>query len=450
MKPSGPDDPRRDDVLCLADQGSFLGLRALGRGPVLQFTWRLAQQPDEVAVRVLNARLAQGLFARLLQRSPVPWGRHRWVRSATPPPVTWLAHPGPSDDPQECRKALLGLDVDPERGPGWRMVVQPLRGGGGALSVLVSHTIADGEACIKTITDAIAGRNIELGYPVAPRRWSTAHLLQDGVDSLRALPRVWRALQTLHRRRPSASIPPREPLPGPLRSPRDGSSQAVDMPFLLLTMAGTAVEARARDLGVAVNTLLAGLAVRLAQGMARVDASGRVKLVLPVSDRRPGDTRGNALRAVTVMAEPETSRQNPRQLQRDIRGVMTTLLRQGDEVSALFPLIPFVPLWLARRLERMALGSGLPVGCSILGTLPPEMEHPCGVASSLEIALLERYTVEDLERLGGLLFLVCYRSGGRLFVTVSGHAPCHITTRDELAPHLNTALADLGLSGTVT
>ena len=62
----------RDNFLCYADQGSFLGLRALGRGPVLQFTWLLAQQPDEVAVSQLNARLAQGLFARLLQRSPLP------------------------------------------------------------------------------------------------------------------------------------------------------------------------------------------------------------------------------------------------------------------------------------------------------------------------------------------------------------------------------------------
>jgi hypothetical protein len=450
MKPPVADGSHTDDYLCHADQGSFLGLRALGRGPVLQFTWLLGQQPDDADVMALNARLAQGLFARLLQRSPLPWGRHRWVRSATPPPVTWLTQPDPSEPAPQWRGTLPDLDVDPEIGPGWRMVVQPRRGGGCVLSVLVSHTIADGEACVQTISDAIAGRTIDLGIPDAPRRWAAARLLRDGAESLRGLPGVGRALMTLAQRRRSASSPLAETSPVPQRTLRDGSAQVVDVPLLLVAMDATVVEARAVDLGVAVNTLLAALAVRIAHAMARVDAGGQVKLVLPVSDRQPGDRRGNALRAVTVMAAPETCLESPRQLQRDIRAGLSALLRQGDEISALLPLIPCVPLWLARRLERMALGSDLPVGCSILGTLPQEMERPCGAASCLAISLRERYTIEDMNRLGGQLFLVCYRTGGRFLVTASGYAPGRITTRDEFAPLLQAALADLGLSGTVS
>ena len=450
MKAKGLDSPRRDDFLCHADQGSFLGLRALGRGPVVQFTWMLARWPDETAVTELNTRLAQGLFARLLQRSPLPWGRHRWVKNAAPPPVTWLSQPHPAGHLYQLQMTLPDLAVNPEKGPGWRLVVQPVSGGGCALSVLVSHTLADGQAAVQTIADALAGRHLEPGYPAPSWRWSPARLLRDVVESLRGLPDAGRALKTLVTRPRAASSSSTQGSVEPKRVRHDRSGKPAAVPLTLLDMEADVFERRASELGVAGNTLLAALAVRLAHRMARVDANGRVKLVLPVSDRQPGDARGNALRAINIVAEPETCASNPRTLQRDLRAGLTALLRQGDELSPLLPLIPYVPPWLARHLERMALGSDMPVGCSILGTLPSELEHPCGAASSLQISLLEQYTVADLDRLGGLLFLVCYRLGGRVFVTASGYAPGRITVRSELAPLVQAALADLGLRGTLS
>jgi hypothetical protein len=439
----------RDNFLCYADQGSFLGLRALGRGPVLQFTWLLAQQPDEVAVSQLNARLAQGLFARLLQRSPLPWGRHRWERNMTPPPVVWFSHSHHGRHLQQLRRQMLDLDVDPERGPGWRLVVQPFEGGGCALSVLVSHTVADGKATVQTIADAVAARHLDCGYLPAAWRWSPLRLLRDSAESLRELPGVGRAVMALMQRQRSATATSVHTSTGRQRGGRGASGQAVDVPFVPLVIAADDFEVRALELGVAANTLLAALAVQLAHRMGRVDASGRVKLVLPVSDRQPDDDRGNALRAVTLLVEPETCVANPRLLQRELRSRLTELLRHGDELSPMLPLLPYVPLWLARHLERMALGSDLPVGCSILGALPSEMERPCGEASFLQISLLERYTTADLDRLGGLLFLVCHRMGGRIFVTVSGYEPGRITVRSELISLVEHTLVDLGMRATL-
>ena len=54
MNTSRTDCHSKDNFLCYTDQGSFLGLRALGRGPVVPFTWLLAQQPDEAAVIQLH------------------------------------------------------------------------------------------------------------------------------------------------------------------------------------------------------------------------------------------------------------------------------------------------------------------------------------------------------------------------------------------------------------
>jgi diacylglycerol O-acyltransferase len=445
-----------DDVLCYADQGSFLGLRALGRGPVLQFTWLMTGSVDEAMVASLNQALAQGLLARLVQRSPLPWGRHRWVRSLAAPPVTWLRDPVTANLPDEARARLLALTVDPERGPGWRLVVQALEGGGYALTLLVSHTLADGQGTVLTVADAVAGRSRELGYRAVSSRWSPAMLSRDGAESLRNLPTAWRALWALFRRprQVSAQVPRHPTAPSarlsasPDVASRDAlfSDAVVSVPLLQLTMAESSFDDRAAELRVSGNTLFAILSARLAVRMGRVSPDGLVKLVLPVSDRTADDRRGNALRSVTVMAEPEACLRDPRTLQRDLRAALGRLLRQGDDFAALFPLLPYVRPWLARRLESLALGADLPVGCSILGTLPPELKRPCGAASSLQLSLLERYTAADLERLGGLLFLICYRLDGRVCVTASGYAPGRITGRAAFLPVLQEALADLGLA----
>jgi hypothetical protein len=315
--------------------------------------------------------------------------------------------------------------------------------------MLVSHTIADMQAASQAIADAVAGRRLDRGFPAPSWRWSPVMLARDSVESLRALPGVWHALVALVRRsgKGRAGLSPSS---SRARNSRGQLEPAADVPLVQVVMDAGTCQQRASDLGVASNTLIMAFAARLAFRMGRVDASGRVKLVLPVSDRHSGDRRGNALRSITVMADPDAYRNHPRALQRDIRAALASLIRYGDDVSPLFPLIPYVPLWLARHLERAALGADLPVGCSLVGELPLDMNRPCGEALLLQMSLLERYTASELERLGGVLFILCYRVGERLFFTVSGYVPDRVTTRAELAPFVRDALADMGLCGTVS
>ncbi|MEA3179464.1 MAG: hypothetical protein QOI59_2987 [Gammaproteobacteria bacterium] len=445
----GASDAGADDVLCYMDQGSFVGLRALGRGPALQITWLYPHPIDEAAVRQFSERLARGLLGRLLQRSPLPWGRHRWVANPVPGPVTWFRDPLPNERLLELRRMLLDLPVDPERGPGWRLAVQALEDGGCALTMLVSHTIADMQATNLAIADAVAGRHVDHGLPAPSWRWSPVMLARDGVESLRALPGVWRALVALVRRSRNGSAGVSRPS-SRARTSHDHFEPAADVPLVEVVMDAAACQRRASDLGVASNTLIVAFAARIAFRVGRVDASGRAKLVLPVSDRRSDDRRGNALRSITVMADPEACRNDPRGLQRDLKAALASLIRHGDDLSPLFPLIPYVPLWLVRRLEREALGAGLPVGCSLVGELPLDVNRPCGEASLLQLSILEHYTVSELQRLGGVLFIGCYRLGDRLCFTVSGYVPDGATTRAELAPLVRDALADMGLCGTVS
>jgi hypothetical protein len=437
------------DVLCYLDQGSFVGLRALGRQPVIHFTWIFEQPLDRTPAERLNEGLAEGLLGRLLQRSPLPFGRHRWVRNTTPAPITWFDDPIPFGRVHAWRDSLLSLPVDPEHGPGWRMAAQVLEGGGAALSLLISHTIADSEAAVQAIADAAASRRFGHEFPAPSSRWSPARFARDGLESLKAMPDAGRAVAALLRQmRQGSSI-----AAGSSAPPPRGNTQAPDrdatVPLLQVLIDAPAFASRSADLGLMINVTIAAFAARLAFRMGRVDSAGRVKLVLPVSDRQPGDRRGNALRSMTVMADPEDSLSEPARLQRAYKSALVSLLREGNDLSALLPLVPYIPLWLARHMERAALGSDLPVGCSFLGELPPELSRPCGKASLLFMSPLERFTASALQALGGQLFVGGYRFNGYVMLSVAGYVPGSVTGRNDLMPLVQGALADIGLDGRV-
>lgn len=433
------------DVLGYLDQAFFVTLRALGRQPIIYFLWLYERPLDEASVNRFNQQLAKGSLGRLLQRSPLPWGRHRWVANHVPAPVTWYRDEVSVEHLPEWRRALVELPLDPEYGPGWRLAVQSLQGGGAALALVVSHTIADGKAAAQAAADAVADQSVEGDFPPPSWRWSPRMVVRDGVESLRALPGAWRAVKLLMNqpRMGSDSFAARG-----RGSARTGDEQSVVLPLAQVVLDQQACERRAAQLDIKGNTLISALAVRIAFRIGRIDTQGRVELVLPVSNRIQGDRRGNALRAVTVLADPHKYLGNPSALLEDIRGALVS--RESRDQLSLLPLIPYLPLWMGRRFERMMHGRGLPVGCSLFGELPPELAHPCGEATHFQIFNLERYTTALLEQQRGGMLLIGFRLGGKVLLSIVGQVPNKVTTSAELLPHVHAALKDLGLDGHVT
>jgi hypothetical protein len=329
------------------------------------------------------------------------------------------------------------------------MAVQLLEGGGWALSILISHTIGDAEACSTAIADAAAGRQFRHRFPAPSWRWSPARLARDSLESLKALPEVLTAI-TGFVRRPRAKGGVLAPLTNqPQKTSQPGPMPEVVMPLLQAVINERACEARAADLGVTVNVILAAFAARIALRMGRVDVAGRVQLVLPVSNRQPDDLRGNALQSISVMADPESCHINPRMLQSAVKAALLALRRHGDPMSVLLPLVPYVPLWLARHSERMALSGDQSVGCSLVGELPEEFTNLCGEAMHFELSTLERFSVPEIERLGGRLFLVSYRLNGQVLVSIAGYATGSVTDLGALKMRVSAAMADLRLEGAV-
>src|SRR5690242_19853816 len=107
------------------DQASFLGLRALGHGPLIQFTWLYDHPVDLDGLRRFHRNLGTGLLGRRVERSALPFGRHRWVASSGPADLDIAAADRPRSQVWAWVDERACLPIDPEHGPQWRPGVQP-------------------------------------------------------------------------------------------------------------------------------------------------------------------------------------------------------------------------------------------------------------------------------------------------------------------------------------
>ncbi|MTB88690.1 hypothetical protein H9L21_13060 [Aeromicrobium senzhongii] len=442
-----------DDRLALMDQGSFLGLRALGHQPWTFFTWVYDRPVDLEALQRFNEALADTLLGRLVQRSPLPGGRHRWVAVDAVPPLEVEQVPRSRDEIHDWTDELGDRGVDPEHGPGWRIGVLPLTDGGTAVAMVSPHALGDGLCKLDAIADAVKGVARRPAYrPRGARPWREL-LWSDLVTFVRELPAVARAVIAgiaVARAESAGSAPASSPTPqreSAALPPVEAASFHPAAACVRVTRADW--EAAAARLGGTSNTLVSAFAARLAQRFGRTDADGRVALAVPVSVRVEGDTRANALDSVTVHADP-------RGLDRDLTGLRAatkTALRERAErphdMLAVLPLVPITPPVVVRRAEQLAMGStSSPVGCSNHGRLDPAIMRIDGAAPvDFWVRSAEPgQTAAELDRLGGKLYVLAGGALDAVYLSVIAHPVGGGLDRPELHDHVAATLTDFGLT----
>lgn len=297
-----------DNRLAHMDQASFLGLRALGYGTLVQAVWIYNRPIDIHGLRRFHHNLGYGLLGRRVEQSPLPFARDRWVVSRRPKDIDFAESPWPRADLGAWTYEQACLPIDPEYGPSWHLGALPLEDGGTAVSLVASHTVSDGLGLAEAITDAAKGRTRYLGYPPPGSRTRRRALLQDGRQTIASAPELARALAATvrfareSRQDVAASIASAPP------SPRiAGDDQPVVVPSLTAYVDLAEWDARAKSIGGNSNTLLAGFACRLGVRMGRICDDGTVTLSFPISERTENDTRGNALVFPTVSVDPTHS-----------------------------------------------------------------------------------------------------------------------------------------------
>ncbi len=441
-----------DNRLDYLDQAGFLALRAV-HGALMQVTWVYDRAVNLDGLRQFHRNLGRGFLGRRIERSPLPFARDRWVWSPGSADIDMVATPRPRAEVNAWADERARLAVDPEWGPGWHLGVLPLEDGGTAVSLVATHTIVDAIGFGQAIADAAEGRTPDLGYPPAGSRTRWRAVREDLRQTVKDLPDVGRALAAAARRarrdRGVLKSTIKAPPPSPTAA---GDDQVVDVPAVTAYIDLAEWDARAKSLGASSNSLVAGLASRLAVGVGRVHDDGQVTLRFVVSRRTEGDTRGNALTNVDVTVDPTLAAKDLGEMHVKItQAILEAIENPDDEYLAPLPLAAMTPKWMARRLAGVA-GGGASVTCSNVGDVPAAMNRPDGTdADYVYIRGLEPgITRNTLECMGGRLLVFSGRGRGKMYLSVSAYLlERSNNTKDELSEAVSRALAEFDLNAEI-
>lgn len=417
----------------------------------MQFTWIYDRPVDIDGLRRFHRNLGHGLLGRLIECSPLPFSRHRWVSAAGPADLEIAAQDRARSEVWTWADEHIRLPVDPETGPAWRLGVQPLIGGGAAVALVVSHSVADAIGLSLSIANAAKGVRRDLRYPPPASRTRRQALLEDGKQTVRSLPGAAKAVVAAARMVRAQS---EDPPAATERSARQGK-QAQERPIVAPTVVAYFDlhhwDERSRSLCGTSNSLFGGFAARLGQILGRVDDNGKVKLSWPVNERTDGDTRANAIIGGFVTADPAKVTDSLVDLRADVKRVLTELSESRDDLLAPLPLVPFTPDVLVRLVEKMINKNGSPIGCSNLGALDPAVNRPDGTdADYVAFRMLEpQITNHILDRMGGYLYLASGRVHGQAFLTVAAWSVGGMNTKESLRDSVRQALAEFQLTAIV-
>lgn len=435
-----------DNVLDYMDQASFLGLRALGRGPVIQLTWIYEHSVDYDALRRFQRNLGRGLLGRRIERSPLPFGRHRWLAWSGPAGLDVATGPVPRVAVHTWFDEQATLPIDPEYGPTWRLAVCPTVEGGAAVSLVLSHTVADGVGVALSVVDAAKGVGRDLGYPAVGRSAKVAAMLADSRQLIRDVPAMVRAVMALPRLARNSG----DAISGSVRETEadaGGRDRRVEPAMVTVYADAEQWDRRAAELGGTPTSLFIGLTGRLGGRLGWVDDRGLVEISVPVNERTADDTRGNALTQVSVTVDPERVAQDLSKVRAELKAALASRSDVRHDLLAPLPLVPLVPKALARRLEGVIISAGV-IGSSNLGEFDPAANRPDGTdADHFALRMAENLTLADVRRTGGSFFpVVTGRIKGQIFISIGYTNAENTMTREQVIEWVRATLDDFGLS----
>ncbi|MCB0923623.1 MAG: hypothetical protein KDB50_03615 [Mycobacterium sp.] len=435
-----------DNLLAYIDQGSFLALRAFGHEPLGQYVWVYEHDIDIDRVRQLHRNLGDGLLGRRIERSPLPFGRHRWVAAPHQAPLDVAPVPRPAADLSAWMDEQAMIPVDPERGPAWRMAVLPFDEGGGAVTMIVSHSVGDAGASIVSLLEATHGIKRELGYPPPQSRSYREAVRQDLAVTRKSLPEMAKALKVgAQLARENSSAPKRAARPEKLR----GGALTI-RPSVAAVVDAEIWDERATALGGSSNALMTAFAARIAFIRGYADEAGRVTVQLPVSQRTQTDNRANALTGISIETDARVVNTSLAPIRAELKAALSGLAEEEHKLIASLPLTPFTPKWLVRRLASAALGTGTPVGSSSMGEVFADVIRPDGTDAEFFWARGVEWpiTKEGLDQRGDSLFVGSGRVKGNVVICVVSWQVNGANTREELIELVRQGLADFDVTAT--
>jgi diacylglycerol O-acyltransferase len=443
-----------DNTLAFMDHASFVWVRASGHVHGVQFNWVYRRDIDHEGLRRMHDNLAHGLVGRRIERSPVPFGRHRWVSCHELPGID--VHP--SADTQSALPRWIEeraeIPVHPELGPGWHLGVLPIKDYGTAVSLVISHTVIDGAGLCLAVRDAVNGIRHDFGYPPPRSRPRRRAMAEDARQAARGLPEVGHALVAMTKlaaaNRPTLSRQSASAAPS---ASKRGPDRPVAVPTATVYIDLADWDTCAERLGGTSNSLFAGFAAKLAEKHGRLRAKDDlVTLNYPVNDRTENDLRANALKGIDFAVDPEPVTVDLRKIRADIKQALVLGLGKFKEQESVLPLTPLIPTAVVRKLPLAALNAAdRPVGCSYFGDIDPTVACVDGTqADYFSIRMLEQnLTEKSAELSAGELYLCSGRICAKLYITFRAYQHGEENSRDILCERISRTLADFDLTGVI-
>ncbi|MGE0221052.1 hypothetical protein [Mycolicibacterium sp.] len=445
-----------DPILAYLDQATFLAQRATGRAQLTQLVWVYERPLDYAGLESFHENFGYGLAGRRIERSAVPFGRHRWVSAVGPAADLDVAvHPRARGALSDWIDERAQLPVDPEHGPGWHLGVLPMTDGSTAVSLVGSHCLFDGLGLLQTVGHAVDGTVREIGYPAPGERPRARAVAADAARAAREAGPAVRALRAGLRMARQRHDGPRQDGPRPdvarpaaPAAPAGGGDDTIVLPAVSVFVDLPDWDRAAERRGGNGHSLLAGFAAELGARMRRRAADGTVALLIAISDRADGDTRANALRFARADITPGTA--DLTATRAALRTALGAVREAPDETFALLPLTPFIPKRAVRHMSRAVFGAK-PVSCSNLGEVAAEVTRVDGTEA--EYLLLrpadQNVSRREIESCGGHLVLAAGRVAGRMSIGIVGYQPAVATTKADLRALAAAALDGCGLTATM-
>ncbi len=447
--------------LAWLDELVFKVFRETGRSQLMQIIWVYDRKVNFTALTSSNAEICnQPFINRLIEPSPVPWGRSRWVKP-TKGPVQIEQSPNilPRSQLLSWANQQLRPPIDPVTGPPWRFAIQRFDDGTNAVSMVLSHLIIDGsfKAFYFADTEGLQG-NLSPYPPQGSRGWLIGCLV-DSWKSIVDAPRAVAALAKIVMSNWQVFPTYWHGLALAAADPSTEKQTLLELPTIAVIIDAAHWDACERRLGGSkgLNPLLVAFVATLASHLGRTRSSdGAVNLVVPISQRSgPDDGRAQAIEPRMMTIAPTGLSANLRPLNRQIREFFRS--SRGSRVDEFISLLPIIA-WLPRKFPLALMSrffdyaQTLPVSCSNQGVLPEVFGRIDGsqCAYILHRGVDVNVTHRDLERTRGHLVVVACRYNNTVTLCIEA---CQLdplpTTTDELRSITLRTMADFGLDAIV-
>ncbi len=443
----------RDNRLDYLDQTALELLRATGRRQLMQALWLYERPVDFGALEDFYRRLGAGLLGRLVERSPLPFARARWVAAPPPQPMVVEQQARPRADIMEWADEQTKRPVDPVTGPGFALGVLPLADGGTVVSLVFSHCLVDGGGLALSVYEAVTGSTRDRRYPPARSGSPARSVLIDLRASAGELPRVATALRSLvatardnageDRTRNSKSVAAQHD---------PGLDRVVDIPSVIVTVDTGLWDARAASLNGNSPALVAAFVARLAESLGRRRKSdGSVALIIAGNGRADfDDDRALAMTFANAVIDPALVTTDLAAARESIRGARERAKNEPDPVAEIWPLVPWFPRRAATAVVDLmfSYADDVPSSCSNMGDLPGVLADVDGTPAELVVArsIDQNVTLRDLVRSRGTLVVVSGRLNGRLWLAVESYELDAENSRAGLAAAVDRTLAEFGIA----